>query len=286
MRNRIVLPVAVVLVLSISGFAVGAESTADLSSQISETSFTATQANVSASASGPNVSSVAQGGAFEIQYTLRNTGDEASVGLVAFPPDQRPDGITVVNVSGDVSRRVLGASPPGIITDNIPPGESVTVTAVYAVAATAESGDRRVVVNATVSADGTPVTEQVGSTVSVTGGDGTQTATATVTDPTATVDNTEPTADQATESTVESGEVTTAGQSPRSTTGLPTQSTAVDGRATTGKPTRPATETPDSSQSTETATPTETSSGTGPGFTPVATVLAVLALVALVGRRN
>lgn len=70
--------------------------------------------------------------------TITNTGESASAGLVEFT--EIPEGAELTDVSGDVSQNLSGSSPPGVITSELAPNESTSVSATYALNQTAVSG--------------------------------------------------------------------------------------------------------------------------------------------------
>ncbi|MFD1635364.1 hypothetical protein ACFSBJ_16720, partial [Haloplanus ruber] len=77
------------------------------------------------------------GGTVTFTVTVTNTGENASAGLVEFT--DIPDSAELTDVSGDVSQNLSGSSPPAVITSQLAPNESTSVSATYTLNQTATS---------------------------------------------------------------------------------------------------------------------------------------------------
>jgi hypothetical protein len=101
------------------------------------------------------------------EYTVTNPTDGPTSVLVEYP--NFPSNLTLESVTGDVSQNLLGSSPSGVVTTQLAPGDSATVTATFGVAADAPTGTSvTVTAEATVSADGTVRTNTTTTAVAVT----------------------------------------------------------------------------------------------------------------------
>jgi len=119
----------------------------------------------------PTSETVSQGGTLDIQYTITNVGQAGSSALIEFPTDQRPRGVSVTDVSGDIRNQILGSTPPGVVTTNVAPDDAVTVTVTYQVDENAQLGTAPLTVNATLSKDGVPTTAQATTSLTITEAD-------------------------------------------------------------------------------------------------------------------
>lgn len=115
------------------------------------------------SANGPSISGdtaveAVPGSTATASYTVTNQGANTANVLVEFTG--LSSSTTIDDVSGDISNELLGSSPPGVITTEVAPGESATVTVVYSVSQSASSGTTdSIQVSSTISASGQTLTD-------------------------------------------------------------------------------------------------------------------------------
>jgi hypothetical protein len=114
----------------------------------------------------PARSTVSPGGETTLTYTLTNPATGAQNLLLEFT--SLPAGVSVASVDGDVSQTLLRSSPPGLVTTELAPGESATVSATVTAGPTAPAGERTVTATATVRDTTSTHTNTTTATLTVT----------------------------------------------------------------------------------------------------------------------